>query len=1065
MTSVNLFRILLLLFAVSEYKMCLCGEILTPRQYTALSGDLRVDVLGVSSPGCVQLLERLRDDQYSVLGTVAIMGTTVQEPGVPLHQVVFPCGVICHGGQFGLRLASGLECTSNSSTYSSTTTSVDDNETTETDVTTTSWHSTEDDIVPLDVRWPGVTLEAEPKSVQTYPEQPVVARVMFHNTYCQPSIGSLVPETWLNLVYCGHSPLGCVNSTHKQVLYSEQILGYPSLRETTLACNLFGLAGHYALALRTTINTSSHLISYTPQDHTVKVEWSDKFVFNVHARSIFPCDGHGGIPVLFQYPSCILETGDRVRVFGRLRADVTAGAPPSTLHYIAEHRVTRGQHALNFDCELFTERYVEYCFVYVSQAISGAVSDVRMDCVPTLPVHEAESGGWGSWTSWTQCTTTCSGGTRNRYRLCDSPPPRYGARFCEGHALETERCGTALAWDCPFYQEGADVPAERPEVKAEVGPGCRCGCVVHLGVAKPRRLVASSSQSCPGRTFWLIQADRNQLIRLSLEQFRLPCSAQWLKVRDGDSLSSTLLAHLTGVLGSHSIINSSANFLLLEFFSDELAAIGEECWGGFLAHVQQIERTGNVTSGSEVSMSPTISPLERLALVHIAVILLLVVVLLTSTCLGAQYMHRYRKYQLAAHDDLESLAVSLGESMGSLVPARSRATSSTTLLSEVISLRRFRPHRHTRLPDHDDVEEDEEQELESSVESHREDEQKEEQEARVSVADSTADVEMRPTSLDVKQHRTPRHNQETVRIHKSYKKYKSPVSPVVEKPESPEDQDSSQQTLSPPPPGRRSSNGLSRPSVSSSVSSSLTNALSSPASSLRSNPKETKEKRNRERLLAGSEFSLAGEMEMDYYDYNVSNASTVPGSFLGMDPAFCLWIPPFAPGQWDDEEDDELIGKSDSEDTEMKDLGGLKDRTPGEDLVKETTDFSEGKEDSGSATPVNIEDTKSEKSFHDCYSLRETSDLEEVRIKLVEKLVPVSPAKVHRAYRVKEKETGVEKSPSDSGEYYDLLNNDDADDIKFADDDDETEDDYVERKQTDIVIPKVRSNRSSYYDA
>lgn len=52
-----------------------------------------------------------------------------------------------------------------------------------------------------------------------------------------------------------------------------------------------------------------------------------------------------------------------------------------------------------------------------------------------------------------------------------------------------------------------DVPADRPEVKAEIGPGCRCGCVVHLGQSKPRRLVATSSQSCPGRTFWLIQVN------------------------------------------------------------------------------------------------------------------------------------------------------------------------------------------------------------------------------------------------------------------------------------------------------------------------------------------------------------------------------------------------------------------------------------------------------------------------------------------------------------------------------------------------------------------------------
>lgn len=33
-------------------------------------------------------------------------------------------------------------------------------------------------------------------------------------------------------------------------------------------------------------------------------------------------------------------------------------------------------------------------------------------------------------------------------------------------------------------------------------------------------------------------------------------------------------------------------------------------------------------------------------------------------------------------------------------------------------------------------------------------------------------------------------------------------------------------------------------------------------------------------------------MELDYYDYNVANAGAAPGSYLGMDPAFLLWIPP-----------------------------------------------------------------------------------------------------------------------------------------------------------------------------
>lgn len=36
----------------------------------------------------------------------------------------------------------------------------------------------------------------------------------------------------------------------------------------------------------------------------------------------------------------------------------------------------------------------------------------------------------------------------------------------------------------------------------------------------------------------------------------------------------------------------------------------------------------------------------------------------------------------------------------------------------------------------------------------------------------------------------------------------------------------------------------------------------------------------------------ASDLEMDYYDYNVQNTDSVPGSYIGMDPAYCLWIPP-----------------------------------------------------------------------------------------------------------------------------------------------------------------------------
>lgn len=114
------------------------------------------------------------------------------------------------------------------------------------------------------------------------------------------------------------------------------------------------------------------------------MDWNSQYIFNVNARSISNCD-HSGIGVLFQYPACILDN-DRIRLYGKLRADVVSLAPPTSLVYVAEKRVERGKHTVSFDCELFSEKYIEYCFVYVTQAITHAVADIRMDCVPTLNV-------------------------------------------------------------------------------------------------------------------------------------------------------------------------------------------------------------------------------------------------------------------------------------------------------------------------------------------------------------------------------------------------------------------------------------------------------------------------------------------------------------------------------------------------------------------------------------------------------------------------------------------------------------------------------------------------------
>lgn len=136
-----------------------------------------------------------------------------------------------------------------------------------------------------------------------------------------------------------------------------------------------------------------------------------------------------------------------------------------------------------------------------------------------------------------------------------------------------------------------EVPADRPEVAAEIGPGCRCGCIVHLSPEKTRRLIASSSKTCPGRSFWLIKADDSHQIRVKIDFLRLPCSAQYLKIRDGDYLGAQLVVEYEGGTikpPKQEVAISTNSQLLVEFFSDELAVMGDSCGGGFLVHVQQI---------------------------------------------------------------------------------------------------------------------------------------------------------------------------------------------------------------------------------------------------------------------------------------------------------------------------------------------------------------------------------------------------------------------------------------------------------------------------------------------
>lgn len=223
-----------------------------------------------------------------------------------------------------------------------------------------------------------------------------------------------------------------------------------------------------------------------------------------------------------------------------------------------------------------------------------------------------------------------------------------------------------------------------------------------------------------------------------------------------------------------------------------------------------------------------------------------------------------------------------------------------------------------------------------------------------------------------------------------------------------------------------------------------------------------------ERLLASgcSELSLAAgdtDLELDYYDYNVSNAGAVPGSFLGMDPQYLVWIPPFAPGRW--EADGELLEmaarsqhQSGSDSDELTEFipktqnGHQSDRWQHQPMndMDDVTEFIpkvQQKVNNRYTKPVTrlqqqkIE-TEGTMEFIPLICKGQDSDRKEKlrNNRYSEKDVGLTARSQHQP---EEKETQVEKSPYE-------------DDIKFVDDEDDDEDEKLETGNIILADNKQR---------
>ncbi|XP_046977683.1 uncharacterized protein LOC124543504 [Vanessa cardui] len=1027
-----------------------------PTSLVALGGDVHVFVRGVTGSGALRVrLAREDDDGRTLLATMPLALDSES-------RMTLPCGYFSRGGIYYLEIVADKETFLD---YDNATIS---SERVKRDLNEGGIMETGDSIVKswkFDVLWPTANLDVTPEQIQTYPERQVTAILEFPKVVCTPVETSA--DYWLELLYCGHSSGGAVlcdgknSSSHAHVLYSEQMYGFPGRRTMTLRCELFGQAGDYALTLRPAAAAG-------PQDSAVafiKADWSEQFVLNVHGGSVFPCGD--GVRVLFQYPECVLEGADRVRVFGR---------DSDRLRYVAERRVRRGQHTASFDCRLFSERYPEYCFVYVSQAVTGAVADVRMDCLPTLPLSDGGAGGWGEWSAWSACPAPahCSTRTRSRHRFCDSPPPAYGAKFCEGQAVELAACEcTARPW-----------AGDSSMVVAEIGARCRCGCVLHLAPAA--RLLAGSARACPARSFWLLQAEEGLAVRLRFEAVKLPCTGQALRARDGDSLGSPLLASWDGpdssavadevetTTDSGGVVEiAGGRHILVELRSGDT---NERCAGGFLAHASQIEPIRNASaawasvSGGAWWRGGGGARAAAAALAAFAA--------LAALALAAHSAHRTRAYQRAA--DKESLTDSDACS-ASLELGGATTGSRSTLLSEVVgggvSLRRLLPGRtrHTRLRDSDRTseimeprdEEDQGTDVEADIGDN-------ESVASAGSATSQATVTPENVSSSSAPAATGTENIAPSPLRRSHTVSNTHVQQITS-PHQPSTSEAITTEISTSITSvseRDSYSEKDRDSAwekdrsvsraSSSISAAtLTNGWYSPALSgvssakIRDNPKHNKETCNRRLLRSDLSLTSHPEMEIDYYDYEVNNAGSVPGSYLGMDPAFLVWIPPIEEG--------DIIREIDESKVPIYEEVLPKEMHPDPGSNTESPD-----ERPSSSTLKRNSDNRSNKSNESIKSIRKVmdrgsiiqplnfsvSDLQnspklpkrnkrkkdEVVIPMKDLTLTMSPVKVHRRENRSEYDnSSTLKRVNDSREKDDTLKRTtDFNDIRFADENSES---------------------------
>ena len=226
----------------------------------------------------------------------------------------------------------------------------------------------------ITVSWPDISVTL-PRSHKALTSD-ITGMISTDDVECE----SKHPEShyWVELAYFGknHTKDGQGPTRIAKRIDVEEISDV-NKRPLTFECRNFDQAGIYKLLFKSAYDVE-HPMALS---NAMSVEWSQDYSLSSHSDHILPCNRY--VRIQYTKPSCA-GNNDQIRLFKRVPRTESSVASPTDLVYITERRAKSSQDSVTFQCDLFHESIVKYCFKYISTANNGAVTELGKLCLPTI---------------------------------------------------------------------------------------------------------------------------------------------------------------------------------------------------------------------------------------------------------------------------------------------------------------------------------------------------------------------------------------------------------------------------------------------------------------------------------------------------------------------------------------------------------------------------------------------------------------------------------------------------------------------------------------------------------